>query len=100
MNLADLSTLLTFFAGAITAPIYAVSTSVPWWVLVLTTIWGVLIGLAAAFGADKVAYWLLMDKSENRVVSGLKFAGYILWPIPAIVLSALVSYSTTNLFLN
>ncbi len=97
MNLAELTAVLVFLTGAISSPGYAMSIGAPWWVVGVSAIWGVIIGLIAAFGSGKVAFWLLMDQSSGKVLSGIKFIGYMIWPIPAIGLSLLVSLWTTSL---
>ncbi|MFT4590079.1 MAG: ABC-type uncharacterized transport system permease subunit [Candidatus Binatia bacterium] len=97
MNVAELTAVLAFLSGAISAPVYAVGTGAPWWAIFLSAIWGVVFGVIVAFVAGKVAFWLLMDRSGNKIISGIKFIGYMLWPIPAIGLSILGSIAATSL---
>ena len=99
MNLADLTTVLVFIIGSISPPSYAMSMDAPWWMVGLSTLWGIIFGVVAAFGSGKVAYWLLMDQSKSEGISGIKFIGYMIWPIPAIGLSLLGALWTTSLII-
>ena len=97
MNLAELTAVLAFLSGAISAPVYASGNGAPWWAIILAAIWGIVFGAIVALVAGKVAFWLLTDNSSNKFISGIKFVGYMIWPIPAIGLSILGSFATTSL---
>ena len=90
MNLADLTSVLIVLLSTIVSTAASFSSGAPWWLAILMSALGLILGIVLAFISSKLAYKFLGNKSKGFSEIAY-FVGYIILPAVSLSIAVFIS---------